>query len=378
MLTRRSALTGLVATSAFAATITRAAETFDARLSVDGKPSGGVPGFATLAEAIAAAPADGTKPYRILVPAGDWRMRALVDKPNVHLIGEGPDKSRIVFNNKQGDIQPDPFKPYGCSTVVVIAPGFAAKDLHLDNDYDWVGAEIGPRTGQNGSSGRQADALRLAKGSDKAYLENVRMTAWQDTLWTDQGRSLFRNCEITGCVDFIYGAGQAVFEKCTIVSRVGRVGGEDGKPESPGLKSFITAPSTQKTDSYGLVFFDCKLTKEAGVAANSVALGRPWKPTKPMPDGSRHYDVDAVGQAVFLRCWMDDHVVHDGWTEMGGHVNDTLEMIQPETARFFEYKSTGPGAGPASTRRRLLDAAAAAVFTPEKVLAGWDIRHLSV
>ncbi|HVZ30278.1 MAG TPA: pectinesterase family protein [Asticcacaulis sp.] len=378
MLTRRSALTGLAIAPLFASTVARAAEKYDARLSVDGKSKDSVPAFATLAEAIAAAPADGSKPYRILIPAGDWRMRALVDKPNVHLIGEGTDKSRIVFNNKQGDEQPDPFKPYGCSTVVVIAPGFAAKDLHLDNDYDWVGAPIGPRTGQNGSSGRQADALRLAKGSDKAYFENVRMTAWQDTLWTDQGRSLFRNCEITGCVDFIYGAGQAVFEKCTIVSRVGRVGGEDGKPETPGLKSFITAPSTQKTDVYGLVFFDCRLTKEPGVAVGSVALGRPWKPTKPTADGGRHYDVDAVGQAVFLRCWMDDHVTREAWTEMGGKVNDTVEMIQPEVARFFEYKSSGPGAGPASTRRRLLSDADAAAFTPEKVLAGWDIAKLSV
>ncbi len=378
MLTRRSALTGLAALPLFTAFTARAAGKYDARLSADGKSPDGVPAFATLAEAIAAAPADGTKPYRIFIPAGEWRMRALVDKPNVHLIGEGTHKSRIVFNNKQGDVQPDPFKPYGCSTVVVIAPGFAAKDLHLDNDYDWISAPIGPRTGQFGSSGRQADALRLAKGSDRAYLENVRLTAWQDTLWTDQGRSLFRNCEITGCVDFIYGAGQAVFDTCTIVSRVGRVGGEDGQPDKPGLKSFITAPSTQKADAYGLVFFDCKLTREAGVAANSVALGRPWKPTKQQPDGNRHYDVDAVGQAVFLRCWMDDHVVHDAWTEMGGKINDTVEMIQPETARFFEYKSGGPGAGPASPRRRLLSDADAAAFTPQKVLGDWDIRKLSV
>lgn len=377
-LDRRAIVSGLF-TLPFLATAVRAATPpFDAVLAADGQPKDGVPGFATLAEAIATAPADGARPFRIRVPRGEWRMRALVDKPNIHLIGDGADVSRIVFNNRQGDVQPDPFKPYGCSTIVVIAPGFAARDLTIDNDYDWISPVTGPRDGQNGSSGRQADALRLAAGSDRAFLSHVRLTAFQDTLWTDSGRSLFRDCEITGCVDFIYGAGQAVFERCTVVSRVGRPGGENGTAAAAELKSFITAPSTQKTQAYGLVFFDCRLTKEPGVAPGSVALGRPWKPTKTLPDGNRHYDVDAVGQAVFLRCWMDDHVVHDAWTAMGGHVNDGYEMIQSEGARFFEYKSTGPGAGPASARRRILSDADAAAFTPQAVLAGWDLGGLTV
>ncbi len=367
---RRSVLASLPVL--FLPRLAHAAKRFDAVLAVDGHPRGGVPGYATLSEAVAAAPADGNKPFRIYVPAGDWRMRALIDKPNIHLIGDGPQHSRIVHNTKQGDVQPDPFKPWGCSTIVVIAPGFAARDLHIDNDYDWVGAPIGPRTGQNGSSGRQADALRLAQGSDRAVLENVRLTAFQDTLWTDQGRSLFRNCEITGCVDFIYGAGRAVFDHCTIVSRVGREGGEDGKTVK-GLSSFITAPSTLAGQPYGLVFLDCRLTKESGVAPSSVALGRPWKPTKTQADGTRHYDVDAVGQSVFVRCWMDDHIAHDGWTEMGARINanNDMEMIQPESARFYEYRTTGPGQGPETPRRRGLTAAQARAFTVPQVLGDW-------
>ena len=45
--------------------------------------------------------------------------------------------------------------------------------------------------------------------------------------------------------------------------------------------------------------------------------------------------------------------------------------LTPEEARMFEYGSTGPGAGPVSATRKLIDAAAARRFTEANVLGDW-------
>jgi pectinesterase len=45
-------------------------------------------------------------------------------------------------------------------------------------------------------------------------------------------------------------------------------------------------------------------------------------------------------------------------------------MFQPEDARFFEYKSTGPGAKTGAKRRQLSEAQAAA-YTVAKLLGDW-------
>ncbi len=70
---------------------------------------------------------------------------------------------------------------------------------------------------------------------------------------------------------------------------------------------------------------------------------------------------------------MDDHIVPEGWYPMGYNTKGGGRAdLQPEDARFFEIDSTGPGAGPASARRRILTGEQAKPFTPENVLDGWQ------
>jgi pectinesterase len=120
----------------------------------------------------------------------------------------------------------------------------------------------------------------------------------------------------------------------------------------------------------GLVFHDCRLTKENEVPAESVVLGRPWRPAKAFADG-RYGDPDAVGHAAFIRCWMDDHIAADGWDHMGylAKSGDKI-FLDPGEARLFEYDSKGPGAR-TSPARRTLTADEAARYTQANVLDGW-------
>ena len=346
---------------------------YDAVLTPNGSPRDGVKGYRTLAEAVAAAPAEAAKPFRILVPAGHWRHRAIIDKPSIELVGEGPDKSLIVFDDWAAKpvAADSPFKPFGAATLVVTAPDFHARDLHIANDWDYPSHIPAPSPyDRTGVSGAQAQALLLTRQSDRAYFHNVRLSGHQDTLWTDSGRNLFEQCQISGSVDFIYGAARSVFDRCTIICR--RRPGQE-------FNGFIAAPSTPADQPYGLVFLDCRIEKEPDVAPQSVALGRPWKQGHRV-NGKVESNPRAVGQAVYLRCWMDDHIVPQAWFEMHAlAANGSFYMVQPEEARFYEFQSSGPGAGdPAKRpdRRRQLPADQAGAFTREAVLEGWALPSI--
>ena len=102
------------------------------------------------------------------------------------------------------------------------------------------------------------------------------------------------------------------------------------------------------------------------MAQGSVALGRPWHPSaRPT----------AVGSAVFVDCWMDDHISAKGWERMSSvdSVSGVRYWFAPEAARFFEYGSTGPGAIASPTRRVMTDGDAR-TYTPARVLDGWMPR----
>ena len=365
--TRRGALSGALAAGAAALLPARAADAgtpakYDAVLSRDGSTVNGAPGYPTLAAALTAAP-PGDTPYRIFIPAGIWREHNRVRRPNVQLIGESRAASILVFDDLANVPHP-PGEP--ASTLVVEAPDFRAAHLTIDNDFDYphrMPADVA--WDRTGASGAQARAVQLMAGADRSVFEDVAMNGWQDTLFTDAGRSYFSGCYVSGAVDFIYGRGIVVFDHCEIRSRT-----RPGKD----FHGFIVAPSTSASQRFGINFLDCRLTKDAGMPAHTVALGRPWRRGVTRPDG-KYGDPDAVAQSAYLRCWMDDHIVPEGWYPM--HYNNKAGervMLQPEEVRFAEFRSTGPGAGPATTRRRFLTSKEARDYLPAGMFSGWNPR----
>ena len=98
------------------------------------------------------------------------------------------------------------------------------------------------------------------------------------------------------------------------------------------------------------------------MAPASVTLGRPWHP---------YGDPEAIGSAVFIDTWMDDHIGARGWDRMS-MVDSTGSRTwwEPATARFYEYRTRGPGAV-ASESRRVLSPDEAAKHTPQAYMRGW-------
>jgi pectinesterase len=271
--------------------------------------------YTTLQDAVTAAPDTGAE---IRIQPGEYREVVHIDKPNIHLRGEGSDASKVVIVYANGASNTC---GTACSaTVFVTGDNFVATKLTFANDWVKTGK---PRT----------QALALSISGDRAVLRDVRLLGAQDTLLAtskgcrtggsgaDSGpvepckiaRQFYDHCYIEGEVDFIFGNAKAVFNECEIHSIVHPAGG------------YLTANGRSKPDEdSGYVFNHCRLTAEPGV--DKIFLGRPW----------RDY-----AKVIYLNTEMGAHILPEGWSEW--HKGDTDRL---KTAYYAEFNSTGPGAHP--------------------------------
>jgi len=279
--------------------------------------------FATVQAAVDAAVAGGA-PARIRIRAGTYRGTVAIPAgaPPIELVGDGAATTVIVHDHHASRHDPAtgrPFGTYGSATVAVHADDFRARGLTFANDAGPVG---------------QAVALMLA--GTRAAFRQVHFRGHQDALYLQGRDSLawFADCEVEGTVDFIFGAGTALFERCRIHSL------GDG---------YVTAAATPEGRRFGLVFRDCRLTAAPGVRA--VYLGRPWR------DHAR---------VAFLASELGAHVLPAGWHDWG-------RPQRQATAYFVEADNAGPGAATAGRVpwSHRLDPAQAAGYTRDAILGPW-------
>jgi len=313
--------------------------------------------YPTIGEALRSIKGDHDTRFVILIRKGIYREKLSVDISHVHLLGEDRDGTIISWNATADSRGPDgnPFGTRGCYTLRITKPGFKAKNLTIENSFDYPGNMAKMDGDATIIANPQAVALMTSGASDRAAFINCVIRGYQDTLFPDSGRHYFLRCRILGHVDFIFGAGQAVFEDCDIISR-----NREGKNPT----GYISAPSTSISHPFGFFFTACRLLKETpDVPAGSVRLGRPWHPGA---------DPKADGSAVFVRCFMDDHIGPIGYASISSRDSTGRKVVfdMEKDSRFFEFKSVGPGAVQ-SPGRPVLDEDAAAWYTADNVLNGW-------
>lgn len=256
-------------------------------VSPDGKGD-----FTSVQEAINHVPDYSPRQFVIRIRPGVYKEQIKISqtKPFITLQGEDPLRTKLTFDlsaKTSGDTR------LSYSTYIG-GSDFRAENITFENSY---------------GTGSQAVAIYV--NTDRAVFLNCRFLGWQDTLFANGGRQFYKDCYIEGHVDFIFGNGTAVFENCTIHSKG---------------QGYVTAHwRVNDSETNGFVFLNCKLT--GAHTGNGVYLGRPWRP---------------FGRVVFINTWMDDHVRPEGW-------DNWRDPAREKTARFAEYKSSGPGANP--TRR---------------------------
>ncbi|WP_111642933.1 pectinesterase family protein [Marinimicrobium alkaliphilum] len=342
-------------------------QAYDAIVQQDGVDTRGTtPVYESVTDALAAAPADATAPHRILIRAGDYYEKLTITQPHIHLIGEGAERTRIYYDAYAGQ-EMAPGETWGTrrsGTVIVQAADVQFHRLTIENSFDFVGNDALDRDDPAKLHGTQAVALHLDSGSDRILAREVTLLGYQDTLFPNVGRSWFDRSVIAGNVDFIFGAGNALFTDSEIRTRI--------RGREHGTHGYVAAPSTDISRPFGFTFIDTQLTREPGVPDNSTALGRPWHPTTTFPDG-RYADPYAVGKAIFIRTEMDAHITHEGWAPMGGTARDggRKQFMPDEDARFFEYQSRGPGASTEHRLRRQLSDDVVKDFAVRNILGDW-------
>lgn len=306
--------------------------------------------FATLAAAVEQARTL-RGPVLIRLEPGIYEEKLRIDVPDLHITGAGP-ASIVSFGAAAGlnDPQGRKWGTGGSASITVTAPGVTLANLTIRNSFDYL---TNHRT--RAVDGAQAVALSIARGADRAVVRNCAIAGWQDTLYVQEGcRAWFDRCTISGNVDFIFGGATAIFEGCEIRSRF-----------VPGMEiqGFVAAPSTPIEVPAGLIFRNCRLTREPGLPDDSVWLGRPWRAGGNMR---------LTGAALYDRCWMDSHIREAGWTWMGyTDPEGVRRQLTPAEARLFEHGSTGPGAKVDSATRKRLDSAHLRWFTLENTFGGW-------
>ena len=316
-----------------------------------------IPTYKTISEALAVIPGYNDKPFVVFISKGRYYEKLMVECSNLNLIGEDRDSTIITFDANGDTPSPDgsPYGTWGCATLEIREPEFRAENLTIENGFDYPANALKSDDDPKKIKNPQAVALMTSARNDKAVFKNCKISGFQDTLFPNSGRQYFYQCQISGHVDFIFGAGQAVFEQCDIISR-NRI--------NKNPTGYITAPSTPISFPFGFLFTNCNFIKESDeVPAGSVRLGRPWHPNA---------DHKVSGSAVFIHCFMDDHIGPEGYAKISSKdsTGQRIWFEVKEDSRFFEYSSYGPGEF-VSLHRPVLDEYAAQWYNSENVLNGW-------
>ncbi|KAL5783581.1 hypothetical protein ACOSP7_008610 [Xanthoceras sorbifolium] len=291
----------------------------------------GTGNFTTITEAIKFAPKKSNNRTIIHVKKGVYEENVKIpsSKTNIVLLGDGRNLTVITGNRSVVD----GWTTFRSATLAVSGDGFMARDLTVEN-------RAGPEK-------HQAVAIRV--NADLTAMFRCSFYGFQDTLYVHSFRQFYRECEIYGTIDYIFGNAATVFQASNIVSRM----------PMPGQFTVITAQSRDKPDyDTGISIQNCSILATNDLHKNSHSfknyLGRPWK---------------EYSRTVILKSYIDDFIDPTGWTEWSGDKGlDTLY--------YGEYNNYGPGSG---TKNRVtwpgyqvMDYDAACYFTVSEFILGED------
>ncbi len=245
--------------------------------------------YKTINEALKKVRGDFDDPVRIFVKDGVYKEKVLVNNTLKNVTIEGESRKGTVISN--GDYASlNNMGTSGSYTMRIDGNDITLKNMTIEN-----------------TAGQVGQAVALHTTGDKIHVINCDILGNQDTLYATghNSRDLFDNCYIEGTVDFIFGAATALFRNCHLHAK------RDG---------YLTAASTPKENLVGYVFHNCKVT--ADPEAKNVHLGRPWRP---------------YASTFFINCELPKNISPKGWHNWGNAENE-------KTARYGEYKCSGPGA----------------------------------
>uniref|UniRef100_A0ACD5VWX6 Uncharacterized protein n=1 Tax=Avena sativa TaxID=4498 RepID=A0ACD5VWX6_AVESA len=247
--------------------------------------------YRSVGEAVARAPNHSRRRYVIYVKRGVYYENVDVKKKktNIAIVGEGMGETVITGSRSFSS----GWTTFRSATVAVSGAGFMARDLTIRNTA--------------GPAAHQAVALRV--DSDRSAFFRVSVEGHQDTLYAHSLRQFYRDCRVSGTVDFVFGNGIAVIQRTTLATM----------PLAPGQTGSVTAQGRKDPNqNTGFSIHNCVVE-----AKYPTYLGRPWKP---------------FSRVVVMESYIGTGVRARGWLEWAGDAGLS-------TLFYGEYRNFGPGAG---------------------------------
>ncbi|EOY11546.1 hypothetical protein QUC31_009426 [Theobroma cacao] len=285
--------------------------------------------FTTINAAMSSIPLNATKPFVIYIKEGVYEenLEFGYKMTNVALIGDGKEKTRITGHLNNADGVPT----FRTATVAVNGDYFFAKNIGFENSA--------------GAAKFQAVALLVI--SDFSVFYNCSMDGYQDTLYVHSKRQFYRDCTITGTIDFVFGDAAAVFQNCTFLVRV----------PLNGQQCIVTAQGrTDARQPTAIVIQNSTFTAAPELVPVKdkypTYLGRPW---------------GNFSRTIIMESYLDDLIKPEGWAIWDGPWG-------LNTSFYSEFNNYGPGSNKTGrvTWRGIkrISQATAFGFTPGKFING--------
>ncbi|KAF7138647.1 hypothetical protein RHSIM_Rhsim07G0193100 [Rhododendron simsii] len=239
--------------------------------------------FSTIGDVVAAAPNStdvGGGYYVIYVVAGVSQEYVSVGSSQTYVMMNGVGIGQTVITGSRNFA--DGWTTFNRATFAGVGTGFVA-----------VGITI-----QNTAGAAKYQAVAVRNGADLSTFYCCSFKGYQDTLYTHSLRQFYKECDIYGTVDFIFGNAAVVFQNCNIYPRLPMV----------GQYNTITAQGrtdlSQNTDTS---IQNCNITAASDVASSNgtvkTFLGRPWM---------------EYSRTVYMFSFMDSLIDLAGWSVWSG------------------------------------------------------------
>ncbi|VFQ80550.1 unnamed protein product [Cuscuta campestris] len=257
--------------------------------------------------AIAAQTRDWRRRFVIKIMAGVYNENVVIDSllPHLTLVGEG---KGVTIITGQRSLYSFGGSTFDTATFAVDAIGLVAWGITFRNT---AGRDSGP-----------AVAVRVR--ADQAAFYECSIEGYQDTLYLFEGRQFYKNCDIYGTIDFIFGNGKAVFQDCNIYAR------------NPGIHGAVMITASKRegpTEDTGIVIQRSWVTTDPAedLRGTEGYLGRPW---------------GTQSRTVFIETTIDSFINPAGWAWWDGRHPSLTSRVY-----YAEYGNKGPGAGTAGRVR---------------------------
>ncbi|KAJ0987459.1 hypothetical protein J5N97_005815 [Dioscorea zingiberensis] len=254
--------------------------------------------FSSIQEAVDFAPKqpkDNVTFFKIFIKEGVYQENVVIKKKNqLVLVGEGINRTVITGNRSNFD----GFRTYETATFSVSGLKFIAFNITFENT-------AGPEKHQ---------AVAVLNDAEHSVFYKCSFFGYQDTLYAHSKTQFYRECDIYGTIDFIFGNAAAVFQNCNIyvLQRL------------PNQNTVISAQGrTCLNDVTGFSFINSSIRAASdNMSGTETYLGRPW----------RQYS-----RTVYIQSLLDLWIDPKGWLEFNG-------SFALDTLYYGEYGNGGIGA----------------------------------